>query len=84
MSGNNEGSATGYGVNEAGYFRARSGNITLSNEAGINIDSANWGGGTYRTLNIDVQHTHKFTTSPDGGDEARPVNYTFNLWLRIA
>lgn len=84
MSGNNEGSVTGYGVNEAGFFRSRSGNITLSNEAGINLDSANWGSGTYRTFNISVQHTHKFTTDPNGGDEARPDNYTFRIWLRTA
>lgn len=84
MSNNNEGSATGYGVNEAGFFRSSSGNIALSNEAGINIDSGNWGGGTYRTFNIDVQHTHSFTTNPDGGNEVRPDNYTTRIWLRTA
>jgi len=33
---------------------------------------------------IDVQHTHAFTTSNNGGNEARPDNYTFRIWLRTA
>ena len=47
-----------------------------------------WGADLATELNFDVNHSHDFNhyhkMDPDGGDEARPINYTIRVWKRIA
>lgn len=43
---------------------------------------------TPRSISINVSHTHNFnhrhSIGSDGGDEARPNNYTVRIWKRIS
>ena len=47
-----------------------------------------WGADIATSLKFDVNHSHDFNhyheMDPDGGDEARPINYTIRVWKRIA
>ena len=36
----------------------------------------------YSGVNMDISHTH--TINPDGGNEARPANYTIKVWKRVS
>lgn len=37
---------------------------------------------SYAGVSMDISHTH--TINPDGGNEARPANYTMRIWVRTA
>ena len=37
---------------------------------------------SYAGVRMDISHTH--TIKPDGGNEARPANYTMRIWVRTA
>lgn len=37
---------------------------------------------SFAGVSMDISHTH--TINPDGGNEARPANYTMRIWVRTA
>ena len=64
---------------------AASGNVSRSNI--FTAYKSDSGGATVGVnYKINVQHTHDidFTSGSNGGDEARPLNYTIRIWKRTA
>ena len=64
---------------------AASGNVSRSNIfTAYKCDSGGASLGVNYKINVEHNHNIDFTSGSNGGDEARPINYTIRIWKRTA
>lgn len=67
------------------YTPYANGNISIDSTYSGSINTGS--GNNKNSYHIDVSHTHnmqhKHKITADGGNEARPDNYTCKVWIRV-
>ena len=87
MSANAEGNFNAQPNGRSGdtYQPYANGNVSINSTYSGSINTGNGSSKNSYHINVahthDMQHKHKITS--EGGDEARPDNYTYKVWKRV-